>query len=270
MANHMTKKWPNYYKPTSPVHAAERDIEPFKGTPLASYYDYFVSAANAYIYISATDTTITRELDDLPFLAISWSTQQTQKPIYGFWDRTPRAFAPGRSLTTGMFVIPHTYVNRLEELLMSSDVQYNTANRLNEKEVLREKYWGTRDWANVPADPDRKGFPGDSSKNIFYAAPMFDISIIYGTGDDVTLGSSSFNLDSMLALDSAWHGTSDVNALYRPGGSSDETSSFSYQDKGQRETITGVKIMGKEKSINVGGQPIAEQFSFIARQVIPE
>jgi hypothetical protein len=177
------------------------------------------------------------------------------------WDRTPRAFVPGRSIVMGSFAIPHTYVNRLEEVLMATNgTVANSSYFLSERDKLKSKYWGTRNWDNTPSDPDRENFPASYKKHLFYSAPMFDISIIYGVGDEISYGSSEDTLAQILDKKSAWGGSSDVNAIAIPEA---------YKDKLQRETISGIKITGKTKSIMVGGQPIAEEFSFIGRQVVP-
>lgn len=239
------------------VANAQYQIEP----ALASYYDYFYSAADAYIYISNIESDIKRSIEDIPFFSISYSINQTQKPIFGFWDRTPRAFIPGRSIVGGSFAIPHTYVGRLEEILMNADGAYGSSDQLNEKESLRTKYWGTRDWENVPEDPERSNFKSYQKKHLFYVHPVFDISIVYGIGDEVTYGDTGTNLEQMLDQRQSWSGTNDVNPLFQPD---------SYKNKPQRETISGIRLIGKSKSINVGGQPIVEEFSFMAREVIDE
>ncbi len=239
---------------------ADIPLEMFKGTPLASYYDYFYSAADAYIYISSIQSSIERNLEDLPFLSISFSTQQSQKPIYGFWDRTPRSFVPGRSIVMGSFAIPHTYVNRLEEVLKTTNgTVANTSYFLSERDKLKNKYWGTRDWDKVPDDPDRAGW-NSYRKHLFYASPLFDISILYGIGDTISYGNSETTLSQVIEKQSSWGGASDVNWLATPEA---------YKDKLQRETISGVKITGKVKTISVGGQPIVEEYSFVARQTVP-
>jgi hypothetical protein len=246
---------------SSTTHSSQSNLTPFVGEALQNYYDYFYSSADAYIYIKSKEEGMTRNFKDLQFLSIAYSIEQSQKPIYGFWDRTPRAFIPGRSIVVGSFAIPHSYVNRLEEELMNSKGDsYNTKTPLLEKEILKNKYWGTRDWSNIPNDPDRQNMDEDYKKNIFYAAPMFDISIVYGVGEDIDYGDSGTTLNTILTKSSSWGGAQDVNYHLLPE---------SYKEKLQRETITGVKITGKEKSINVGGQPIVETYSWIARQVVP-
>jgi hypothetical protein len=245
---------------SSSTKIADIPLEMFKGKALANYYDYFYSAADAYIYISSVQGSIDRNLEDLPFLSLSYSVEQSQKPIYGFWDRTPRSFVPGRSIVMGSFAIPHTYVNRLEEVLKSTNgTVANTSYFLAERDQLKNKYWGTRDWGKVPEDPDRAGW-ASYKKHLFYAAPLFDISILYGIGDTISYGNSEDTIAQILEKESAWGGASDVNWLATPEA---------YKDKQQRETISGVKITGKVKTISVGGQPIVEEYSWVGRQVTP-
>jgi hypothetical protein len=246
---------------TNAAKIADIPLEMFKGSPLANYYDYFYSSADAYIYISSVQDQIERNLEDLPFLSISYSVEQPQKPIYGFWDRTARAFVPGRSIVMGSFAIPHTYVDRLEELLKYTNGKpANSSYLLSERDQLKNKYWGTRDWGNVPEDPDRVSFPGSYRKHLFYASPLFDISILYGIGDEISYGDTDTTLSQIMEKKSSWGGPSDVNWTNVPE---------SYKDKLQRETLSGVKITGKVKTISVGGQPIVEEYSFICRQVTP-
>lgn len=236
-------------------------LEIFKGMPLESYYDYFYSAANAYIYISSVQGSIERNIEDIPFISIGYSIEQTQKPIFGFWDRTPRGFAPGRSLVMGSFAIPHTYVNRLEEALRGRSGQRgNTSYFIPEREQLKDKYWGTRYWSDLPEDPERKSFPSEYRKHLFYAGPLFDISIVYGIGDEISFGNTENTLAQILQKESAWGGANDVSWQIKPN---------SYKDKIQRETIQGAKITAKTKSISVGGQPIIEEYTFMAKQVTP-
>jgi hypothetical protein len=232
-----------------------------------SYYDWFITGANCIVYLAAStkDTTMKRQLSNVPVVAVGYQIQQSKSPVYGWNDTGARVIVAGQRIVSGELVILHRESGYFEDILMSKDMEYGTTEQLNLNESQRLKYWNTRFWETSMDDPQRAKFK--NKRNIFYRHPNFDISIIYGTGDDVgrpTATSGKLDLRNVMKGQSQWYNDSnldykDVNPLWRTTKSGIDKS---------RETIVGVQLNGKSKSIAIDGEIVTEAYTFIAIDVL--
>jgi hypothetical protein len=233
-----------------------------------SYYDWFITGANCIVYLasSASDTTMKRQLSNVPVVAVGYQIQQSKSPLYGWNDTGPRMILAGQRIVSGELVILHKECGYFEDILMSKDqMPYGTGDHLSMNESLRLQYWNTRYWEPTMEDPQRAKFK--NKKNIFYRHPNFDISIIYGAGDDAgrpVAANGKLDLRNVIKGKSEWYNDDsmqykDVNPLWR--------STQSGIDK-SRETIVGVQLNGKSKSIAIDGEIISESYTFIAIDVL--
>lgn len=242
-------------------------------TPFWSYYDWAITGVNCFAYLCSKEDKVTRLLKNLPIIAVSYEIQQNKSPVYGYADTGARSILRGQRVVAGELILAHREVGELEKVLRDSKrALYNTSDKLDLKEELRLKYWNTRNWETTFKDPQRKNFANEADQyNIFYAHPSFDISIVYGVGDEVAVNSQGYpDLRYILGFKSEWHTTTsgdssesfkDVNPLYRPPQDRLDRSK-------QRETISGVQLVGKRKQIAADGEIIVEAYSFLAIDVL--
>jgi len=249
---------------------------------LWTYKDWAITGANCVVYLSTTikdqagddvDTyKVKRLLENIPTIAVGYEIQQTKTPLYGYNDTGPRMIMRGQRIVAGQLIIAHKEVGYLMKVLRkASPLLYGSKDTLDLKESLRLKYWNTRHWEETMFDPQRKLFETKEDQyNLFYAHPNFDISIVYGTGDEVGKSKPTkegyLDLSAILAKQSEWYsddpsGFKDVNPLYRP-----ETEAFSLQK--QRETISTVQLTGMNKTIAADGEIIVEAYTFLAVDVL--
>ena len=239
-------------------------------------YDWAITGANCMIYLSSKEKEVKRQIKNIPTLAVGYKVQQNKAPVYGYNDIGPRIMMEGTRIVSGQLVIAHREVGYLMKCLRNVDGEYGTDEKLSLQETLRIKYWNTRNWdASTMTDPQRDKFRKQEDKyNLFYRHPNFDISIVYGVGDDIGQRSAKegyLDLTSILSeirsKTSEWYakggtgGFQDVNPIYRPS-TIDLTK--------QRETITGVQLTGMGKEISADGDIIVEAYSFLAVDVIPK
>lgn len=238
-----------------------------------SYYDWAITGANCMVYLSSTETKVTRQLKNVPVVAVSYQIEQSKAPLYGYNDIGPRKIVRGHRTVAGNLVIAHREVGYLQKILRNATYKYNTSERLDIKEELRLKYWNTRNWDDWDMkDPMRRKFTNEEDQyNVFFAHPNFDISIVYGTGDDIgklAANENYLDLTNILKKTSQWQaststgGYQDVNPLYRPSNQIDLNK--------QRETIAGVQLTGMLKQVAADGEIIVEAYSFLAMDVIPK
>jgi hypothetical protein len=211
---------------------------------------------------------MSRQLSNIPVLGVGYSIQQQKAPLYGYNDVGPRRIMNGQRLVSGDFAILHKSAGYLEDILTNrAEMPYGTMEKLDMKESLKLQYWNRRDWDSTMNDPQRAGM--NNKRNLFYAHPSFDISIIYGTGDEVGRPAATegkLNLTNVLSQNSEWHNdvmqpqlaARGVNPLYK------DITSVSKQ----RETIVGVQLVGKSKSISIDGEVVMESYSFLAIDVL--
>lgn len=249
---------------------------------LWSYKDWAITGANCVVYLStplkeqsgaeADKYKVKRLLENVPTIAVGYEIQQTKTPLYGYNDTGPRMIMRGQRIVAGQLIVAHKEVGYLMKVLRQANpLLYNSKDRLDLKESLRLKYWNTRHWEDTMKDPQRKLFSDTEEKyNLFYAHPNFDISIVYGTGDEVgklkPTKEGYLDLKPLLQKTSEWYsddpmGFKDVNPLYRP-----ETESFSLQR--QRETISSVQLTGLGKQVAADGEIIVEAYTFLAVDVL--
>jgi hypothetical protein len=250
------------------------DLTLDKFTPLWSYYDWAITGANCVVYLTAnaTELTVKRLLENVPTIAVGYEIQQNKTPLYGYNDTGPRMIMRGQRLVSGQLIIAHREVGYLQKVLRKADpILYNSKDTLDLKETNKLKYWNTRSWESTFKDPQRKNFANEEDQyNIFYAHPNFDISIVYGTGDEVGKATATaggyIDLRAIVDKKSEWYNNdpnqyNDVNPLYRPDHKSLDL-------KRQRETISSVQLTGLSKSVAADGEIIVEAYSFLAVDVL--
>jgi len=227
---------------------------------LAAYNDYAITGTNCYVYMTSTIKEVRNNIKDLPVIAVGYEIQQQKAPIYGYADVGPRTIARGTRIVSGQLIIAHFEAGALAKRLFDSQRKlYNTPEHLSLDEELRMKYWNTRNWEDWMKDPQRKNF--NKQEHLFYAHPNFDISIVYGEGDfrdkiDTTVG--AYTTETWSARD--------INPLYRLNS----LSPISGAPAITRETIVGVQLNGKQKTVAADGDIIVEAYSFLAYDVLDQ
>ena len=241
-------------------------------------YDWAISGVNCMAYLTSRETLVRRLLKNFPIIGVGYQINQTKTPVYGYADVGPRTIARGTRTVAGQFVVYWDGVTSLQDELMSiyRDL-YNTSEQLDLDEELRLKYWNTRYWEPWMKDPQRKNLSSDYQNNLFYAHPNFDISIVYGTGDEAGIKAgtpgTTVDLSEVTKKYSQYSGPvptrqfPDVATRFLPPKA--DLERMTGRKRAERETIVGCQIMQKMGGPSVDA-PVLETYNFIAYDVIPK
>lgn len=246
----------------------------------SNYYDYYFSGEDIKVYIDP----LFGPNDELDIASFSYVIKQEKQPLYGFWSYNYDSMLMGTRLVTGEFTVFTRYPRRMTELIEQAttervknpnprnggvlsplrrgvynevrngkDTTYNYTSEADEKNL--EKYWGYSQLDRVSEDPFAKNVK-DSGHNIFSAHPPFNFIILYGA-QEASLSPSNYsssigrevdNLDRMLASDTNERLIKMDNVV-----------------SPMKIVLQEVNLISMATMYSPGGQPIAENYQFIAR-----
>lgn len=220
----------------------------------SNYFDYFFSGQDIKVIMEGADLEI--PYSDIPIAQIAWSINQKKTPVYGFWSYTWDHCAVGTRMVAGNLVIPTKYVGYFRDCIKAAarsrkHAVYPYNRPLTQDDSNVEKYWHN----NI--DP----FNSNAEPNIYSAHPSFNLQIIYGI-QNVSLSTIS----STAKAQELFKIYEESNPFYTDTNERlVESDSIEHKN---RIVLDSCQIMGMATTVNPSGEPILEQYSFIARDMI--
>lgn len=241
-----------------------------------SYYDYFFSGEDVKIFIDG----LFDPSDEMDIAALTYVVKQEKQPLYGFWSYNYDAMMYGTRLITGEFSLYSRYPRRMTQLLekaakvrsesSSANPSASVISRLNSNiesqndEININKYWTSSQLDRISTSfgagkSNYQSFENEGH-NIFSAHPPFNLIIYYGVeeagistnptvayknGADIN---KQLNSDRILATD------------YNERKSLLENNSTP-----MKIVLQNVQLVSMSTSYQSGGQPLVENYQFIAR-----
>jgi len=236
----------------------------------SNYYDYYFSGEDIKVYM---DGLFSVE-DELDIASFAYIIKQEKQPLYGFWSYNFDTVLYGTRLITGEFTIFTKYPRRMTDLIEKA-----TNRRINNPDPQQtmngvvsplrspldnpddernlEKYWSYSQLDRVTQDPFIKTVKANGH-SIFSAHPPFNLVILYGV-QEASLSAKDYsgnsgelndNLDRMMV--------SDVN----------ERLTKTNNNMGPMKIILQeVHLVSMSTGYSPGGQPVAESYQFMARDM---
>jgi hypothetical protein len=240
-----------------------------------NYYDYFFSGEDIKLYIDG----LFDDADELDTASMAFIIKQEKQPVYGFWSYNYDAMMMGTRLITGELSVYTRYPRRMTSLLekaakkrtetsqglSNSVISYLGSDYERKDDELNiEKYWLNSQLDRITTDPQANGLIDgyDPAHNIFSAHPPFNLVVMYGveetgiTNNSVIMNNTSgeinrnLNSDRILATDINERKTV-TNALSGP----------------MKIVLQNVHLMSMTTAYSSGGQPLVENYQFIARDM---
>ena len=246
----------------------------------SNYYDYYFAGEDIKVYI---DPLFSQD-NELDIAAFSYVIKQEKQPLFGFWSYNYDTMLTGTRMITGEFTVFTRSPRRMTELIEAatearvldpnpknggvfSSLRRGRYTQVDEQGSRRElysteadeknlqKYWGYSQLDRITEDPFIKNVK-DSNRNIFSAHPPFNFVILYGAQEaslspmnySSSIGREVDNLDRMIASDTNERMVK-VDNIVSP----------------MKIVIQEVNLISMATMYSPGGQPIAENYQFIAR-----
>lgn len=247
----------------------------------SNYYDYYFAGEDIKVYMDG----LFEPKHELDIASFAYNVRQEKQPVYGFWSYNYDTVLLGTRIITGEFTVYTRYPRRMTDLIEeAARIRANSASLKTEKNnvisTLRpgqyknlnadgnivtqtaeddkniEKYWSYSQLDRITTDPFSQSVV-DSNHNIFSAHPPFNFVILYGA-QEASLSPTNFsssiedsiidNLDRMMV--------SDTNERLVKIGSVASPMKVIIQE---------VHLTSMATMYSSGGQPIAENYQFMAR-----
>lgn len=228
----------------------------------SNYYDYYFSGEDVKIYIDG----LFDQEDELDIATFAYSIQQQKQPLYGFWSYNYDAVMYGTRIITGEMSLYTRYPQRMTKLLQKASAnrmkrenkKYNQKiiSKVNENDDINlEKYWSMSQLDRITTEYESSVV---DRANIFSAHAPFNFVIIYGAEETALspmslIGDSQYN-ESITNFDRMV--VSDVN---QRSIKTDNTTSP------MKIVIQQVNLMSMSTGFVPGGQPVVENYQFMAR-----
>lgn len=247
----------------------------------SNYYDYYFAGEDIKVYI---DPLFSQD-NELDIASFSYVVKQEKQPLYGFWSYNYDTMLMGTRLITGEFTVFTRSPRRMTELIEAatearvldpnpknyggvfSSLRRGKSTYVDEQGSRKEyysseadeknlqKYWGYSQLDRITEDPFIKNVK-DSNRNIFSAHPPFNFVILYGAQEaslspmnySSSVGREIDNLDRMIASDTNERMVK-VDNVVSP----------------MKIILQEVNLISMATMYSPGGQPIAENYQFIAR-----
>ena len=243
---------------------------------LGGFGKQYKSATNKFDFYSGSQITVwfgDIMIDDIS--SIQWSRSQGKRPIYGYASQQFDAVAKGTVLVQGNFMVNFRQRGYLPAILFEIKDLYDVFHPKSseEKSPFNSSQWPvTRDLISLHLKNGTFG-PTTASEikalgereDFFEAAKLYE-KLIWGeeefslVGDDYQPTKSAADVyQSDIVPDG-------FTILVTYGNSAwVEARTLNDQLQSTTKTLNGVHIIGESQVIQVGGQPILEQYEFIAR-----
>jgi hypothetical protein len=212
-------------------------------------------------------------LDDIS--SIQWTRQQSKKPLYGYASQTFDAVAKGTVLISGSFIVNFRQSGYLSAVMRNIQMIYG---RLNDKSRwdtvrsviqghLRNGTFGPSSVGNTGVETLQQIVDIGNSPDFMSLAKAYE-DVIWGNGvpGDIDGGLQSNGVNDPPDVEQHNGLPNGFNILVTYGNNSNNQP-ISMNDYVQSTTkaINGVHLLGESQVIQVGGQPVQEQYDFIAR-----
>lgn len=226
-----------------------------KGNHPSNYFDYYFSGQDIRVIMEGANEEA--EYADIPIVQIAWNIEQKKSPVFGFWSFTWDHCALGTRMVSGNLIIPVKYVGYFRDLLKAAARSrkkkvYPYTRPLTTDDANIEKYW----YNNI--DPFNSV---NSEPNIYSTHPPFNLEILYGV-QNISLASIS----SSSKARELYQLYADDNALLEDTNERlVESDNIAHKN---RIVLDACQIMSMSQAISPSGEPILEQYQFIARDMI--
>lgn len=217
-----------------------------------SYFDYFYSGQDIQISIDG----LTDPNDVLPIYAFGYNITQQKQPLYGYWSYTYDAMLRGTRIVSGAFSLVATQPYLLTGLIgksadlrsKTSDIQRYAIRQLDTDETNINQYWRRNYDSNLDIN----------QQHLFSIHPPFNLIIKYGLQE-----TSAVNMDPAKRaneLQSKYNGSTPIytdtnERLVQNPSVADE----------MKIILENIEIVSKSVDYNSDGDPILENYTFIAR-----
>jgi len=241
-----------------------------------SSYDF--GSANKFDYYSGSQITVwfgNILLDDVN--SIEWARSQNKRPIYGYASQQFDVVANGTVLIQGNFTInfrQRGYLSAIVNEIKGIYEHFTGGKTSEEKAIFDQDSWP--EVRNVIGLHLKNGTFGPTTsqqiKDLGDSRDFLDLAKLY---EDVIWGEETKGslvghpaTSKLLPLDvqQAKEIPTGFNILITYGNTSgNETRTMKDKLQSTTKSLTGVHLIGETQSIQVGGQPVQEQYSFLAR-----
>lgn len=238
-----------------------------------NYYDYFFSGEDVKVYIDG----LFDAADELDIASMAFVIKQEKQPLYGFWSYNYDAVMLGTRLISGEISVYSRYPRRMTEMLeKAAAVRMESSNPNPSRSVIStlgtdaarkddelniQKYWLNTELDRTTSDPHMRTLvdTADSSHNIFSAHPPFNLVIFYGLEE---LGLSD---NTVATFDTANNINAQLNSDRIIATDYNERKILKSISNPMKIVIQNVNLMSMSTAYNSGGQPLVENYQFIAR-----
>lgn len=203
-------------------------------------------------------------IDDI--YSIQWVRTQNKMPIYGYASQTFDAIAKGTVLVQGNFVINFRQEGYMSYIMKAIQDLYQAYSNYNANSSPDPNVWSTVQ--NLVSQHLHQGTFGPQTAADIQALgndPNFaQLATDYANavwGNESTSGELIYPADVEQANDMPKG--FNIFISYGPQGDSSSISNAQFKQS-TTKTLNGVHLVGESQSIQVGGQPVQEQYSFIA------
>lgn len=234
-----------------------------------TYYDYYYSGQDIHVSIDGIEAS--SKFYNLPIMSFAFNVQQQKTPIYGFWDFVYSGVMRGTRIVNGAFTIATRSVNYMKDVL-SEAAQYKAkksyyySRPLTNDDVNLQKFWGI----NKLSDPALQ-MPNVYSKvelrNIFSIHPPFSFVIKYGW-QDTSVQHPASTTGEIPSWVSDWDQLATEGSMFTDTNERLVDPSIVPSGYGFVCYLDACEITGMQTSFDTNGQPIAETYSFFARDML--
>lgn len=214
-----------------------------------TYFDYFYAGQDIQVYVDGAKSGSTGGI--MPVVSFAFNMKQEKMPVYGFWSYTFDAIMRGNRLINGTFTIATTSIYYMRDLIQEasntrreSSESLHQIRNLDNDEANIEKYWSL----NIDSSLYNR-----DSKHIWSSHPPFNFVIVYGVQDVSIADYESGNLKRLQNPQKLLVDTNDrlVSETLSP----------------TRYVIENVELTSMQVEYTPDGQPVAETYNFIARDL---
>lgn len=238
-----------------------------------NYYDYFFSGEDVKVYIDG----LFDDSDEMDIAALGYVVKQEKQPLYGFWSYNYDAMMLGTRLITGELSIYSRYPRRMTEMLEKAAKVRTESSSANpsrsvistlgvdaarkDDELNIEKYWLNSELDRITADPMMNTLVdmADPNHNIFSAHPPFNLVILYGIEETAITDSSISTYNSGNEVNRQ------LNSDRIMATDTNERKTFNSIKTPMKIVLQNVNLVAMSTSYTSGGQPLVENYQFIAR-----
>jgi hypothetical protein len=239
-----------------------------------SYYDYFFSGEDIKIFIDG----LFDPVDEMDIASMAYVVKQEKQPLYGFWSYNYDAMMYGTRLITGEFSLYSRYPRRMTQLLekassvrsqsSSANPSSSVISRLNSNnenqndEININKYWTSSQLDRISTGPNTTSTLQsyeDQGHNIFSAHPPFNLIIFYG------LEEAGVSTNPSVAYKNGSEINQQLNSDRILATDYNERSTITSTNSPMKIVLQNVQLVSMSTSYQSGGQPLIENYQFIAR-----